>query len=172
MIFVGDDWSEDHHDIEVLDESGKRLSRRRLPEGVEGMAQLHALLAEHAEEPSQVVLAIETDRGLWVAALVAAGYLVEPCTGTGGYRDIGPTSQVTVKNQDGTILAVSQLGPGETVEARRTQYTVYSHCLFEFQVGPVPRKPFYQIEVSRRGAVTYSQDDLERKGWKLELSLG
>ena len=32
MIFVGDDWSEDHHDVEVLDESGKRLARRRLPD--------------------------------------------------------------------------------------------------------------------------------------------
>jgi transposase len=76
MIFVGDDWSEDHHDVELLDESGKRLTRRRLPEGAEGMAQLHALVAAHAEEPSQVVVGIETERGLWVAALVAAGYLV------------------------------------------------------------------------------------------------
>ena len=76
MIFVGNDWSEDHHDVEILDESGKRLARRRLPEGVEGIAQLHALVAEHAAEPSQVVVGIETDRGLWVAALVAAGYLV------------------------------------------------------------------------------------------------
>jgi transposase len=76
MIFVGDDWSEDHHDVEILDEWGKHLARRRLPEGVEGMAQLHALVAEHAEEPSQVVVGIETERGLWVAALVGAGYLV------------------------------------------------------------------------------------------------
>jgi transposase len=76
MIFVGDDWSEDHHDVEILDERGKRLVRRRLPEGVEGMAQLHALVAEHAEEPSHVVVGIETERGLWPAALVAAGYLV------------------------------------------------------------------------------------------------
>ena len=34
MIFVGDDWSEDHHDVEVHDEAGGRLARRRLPEGV------------------------------------------------------------------------------------------------------------------------------------------
>jgi hypothetical protein len=40
------------------------------------MAQLHALVAGHAEEPAQVVVGIETERGLWVAALVAAGYLV------------------------------------------------------------------------------------------------
>ncbi len=76
MIFVGDDWSEDHHDIEILDESGVRLERRRLPEGVEGVAQLHALVTGHADDPAQVVVGIETDRGLWVAALVGAGYAV------------------------------------------------------------------------------------------------
>lgn len=76
MIFVGNDWSEDHHDIEVLDEAGKRLARRRLPEGVEGIAAFHDLVGGFAEEPEEVVIGIETDRGLWVAALVAAGYQV------------------------------------------------------------------------------------------------
>ena len=76
MIFVGNDWSEDHHDIEIIDESGKVLVRRRLPEGLEGMRALHALVAEHAEEPATVVVGIETDRGLWPAALVAAGYQI------------------------------------------------------------------------------------------------
>ena len=44
-LFVGDDWAEDHHDIEVMDEAGKVLARRRLPEGAAGMAQLHELAA-------------------------------------------------------------------------------------------------------------------------------
>jgi hypothetical protein len=42
-LFVGDDWAEDHHDIEVMDEAGKVLAKRRLPEGAAGMSQLHAL---------------------------------------------------------------------------------------------------------------------------------
>lgn len=33
MLFVGDDWAEDHHDVEVMDASGRRLARARL-EGV------------------------------------------------------------------------------------------------------------------------------------------
>ena len=37
-LFVGDDWAEDHHDIEVMDEAGKVLAKKRLPEGVAGMA--------------------------------------------------------------------------------------------------------------------------------------
>ena len=47
MIFVGDDWAEGHHDVEIVDEQGQRLARRRLPEGVEGVAELHALVGEH-----------------------------------------------------------------------------------------------------------------------------
>ena len=76
MIFVGNDWAEDHHDIDILDEAGRRLGRKRLPEGVAGVTALHDLIAGFAEEPSEVVVGIETDRGLWVAALVAAGYQV------------------------------------------------------------------------------------------------
>jgi hypothetical protein len=79
VLFVGDDWAEDHHDIEIRDEIGRRLVRRRLPEGAAGIATLHALIADHLDddaEPAQVVVGIETDRGPWVQALLAAGYVV------------------------------------------------------------------------------------------------
>lgn len=76
MIFVGDDWAEDHHDVHVMDEAGRRLASKRLPEGLEGIGRLHELLAGLADEPGQVVIGIEVDRGLWVQALAAAGYQV------------------------------------------------------------------------------------------------
>src|SRR5260370_42670749 len=76
MIFVGDDWAEDHHDIHVRAGDGVRLASRRLPEGLPGIGGFHELVAAHAAEPSQVVIGIETDRGLWVQALGAAGYQV------------------------------------------------------------------------------------------------
>lgn len=76
MIFVGDDWAEDHHDVELMDQAGSTLVRRRLPEGVEGVSALHALIAEHAAEADEVAVGIETDQGMWVASLVAAGYQV------------------------------------------------------------------------------------------------
>jgi len=44
MLFVGDDWAEDHHDIEIVNAKGRRLARRRLPEGLEGITRLHALI--------------------------------------------------------------------------------------------------------------------------------
>lgn len=79
MLFLGDDWAEAHHDIELQDENGRVLRRRRLPEGVSGLTQLHALIADHLadnDEPESVLVGIETDRGGWVHALVAAGYTV------------------------------------------------------------------------------------------------
>ncbi len=76
MIFVGNDWAEGHHDVYLLDEGGTRLGYARLPEGLAGVARFHQMVAEHASDAAEVVVGIETDRGLWVGALVAAGYVV------------------------------------------------------------------------------------------------
>ena len=78
-LFVGDDWAEDHHDVELMDGSGRRLAKARLPEGVAGMARLHAMIGELSGDDAdelEVLVGIETDKGPWVAALVAAGYTV------------------------------------------------------------------------------------------------
>jgi hypothetical protein len=80
-LFVGDDWAEDHHDVEVMDQAGRVLGKKRLPEGVAGIARLHELTGRYLgedEQDAEVVIGIETDRGPWVAALVAAGYVVYP----------------------------------------------------------------------------------------------
>ena len=37
VLFVGDDWAEDHHDVELQDTTGRRLARARLPEGLAGL---------------------------------------------------------------------------------------------------------------------------------------
>jgi transposase len=78
-LFVWDDWAEDHHDVELMDAAGRVLARRRLPEGVAGMARLHELVGQQLGEDTddaEVVVGIETDRGPWVLALLAAGYTV------------------------------------------------------------------------------------------------
>jgi transposase len=77
-LCVGDDWAQDHHDIEVMDEAGRVLARRRVPEGVAGIGQLHELVGRFLPQDAgaEVQVGIETDRGPWVAALIAAGYAV------------------------------------------------------------------------------------------------
>jgi transposase len=107
MIFVGVDWAEAHHDMHVEDEDGKKLGGGRLPEGVDGIARFHELVGDHVEEPGEVVIGIETDRGLFVTALVAAGYevfAVNPMS-TSRYRDRHSTSGAKSDPGDAKVLA-------------------------------------------------------------------
>ena len=79
LLYVGDDWAEDHHDVELMDEAGRVLAKARLPEGVAGIARLHAMIGEQLgedAEQAEVLVGIETDRGPWVATLIAVGYTV------------------------------------------------------------------------------------------------
>jgi transposase len=106
-VFVGHDWAEDHHDIHIQDREGRQLVRARLADGVEGIAKFHALLAEHAQDPAEVVIASETDRGLFVAALIAAGYqlyAINPAS-TAKYRTRHSTSGAKSDPGDAKVLA-------------------------------------------------------------------
>jgi transposase len=107
MIFVGNDWADDHHDVWVMNEAGQRLGSRRLREGLTGIRELHGLLGAHAEEPDQVVVGIETDRGLWVQALVAAGYQVFAINplAVARYRDRHHVSGAKSDASDAKLLA-------------------------------------------------------------------
>ncbi|MDE3725351.1 IS110 family transposase [Nocardiopsis sp. N85] len=104
MLLIGDDWAEDHHDVELQDETGRRLAAARLPEGVAGIAKLHELIAKHADpdlEAAEVVVGIETDRGSWVQTLTASGYQVYA---------INPRQVARFKERYGTSGAKSDKG--------------------------------------------------------------
>ncbi len=75
-VFVGDDWAEASHDVHLMNNNGDKLAAKRLPEGLEGIAAFHELVADHIDDPSEVIIGIETERGMWVQALIAAGYTV------------------------------------------------------------------------------------------------
>lgn len=110
MLFVGDDWAEDHHDVELVDDQGRVLMKRRLPEGVKGIAALHALIGEHLgddDEPDQVFVGIETDRGPWVQALIVAGYIVYAVNPvqSARYRERHQTSGAKSDPGDAHVLA-------------------------------------------------------------------
>jgi Transposase/Transposase IS116/IS110/IS902 family len=109
VLFVGDDWAEDHHDVEVQDEAGRRLARARLPEGVAGVARLHELIGAHLPEeagPDEVAIGIETDKGPWVQALVAAGYAVYA---------VNPRQVARYRDRHGTSGAKSDQGDAHTL---------------------------------------------------------
>lgn len=111
-VFVGVDWSEQHHDVCVLDHEGRVLASRRVGVGVEGLARLHALVAEHADEPDQVMVGVELDRGLLVGSLVAAGYDV---------RKIEPLATARFRERFGSSGGKSDVGDARVLaDAVRT----------------------------------------------------
>ena len=110
MLFIGDDWAEAHHDVEIENDQGVVLARRRLTEGLAGLTVLHELVAEHldpAGEPDQVLVGIETERGPWVQALLAAGYVVYPVNPlqVARYRERHSTSGAKSDPGDAHLLA-------------------------------------------------------------------
>ena len=144
MLFVGDDWAEDHHDIEVMDASGRRLARARLPEGIAGMSRLHVMIGQalgddvDAEDVAgRVKIGIETDRGPWVQALVAAGYAVCPVNPlqASGYRQRLAVSGAKSDAADAHMLAdmvrtdSHQLRPiaGDSAEAEAVKVVTRMH---------------------------------------------
>lgn len=77
-LSVGDDWAEDHHDVEVMDVAGRKLVKALLPEGVAGMARLHALIGEHvrADESCEVVVGMRPTEARGCRRCSPAGYTV------------------------------------------------------------------------------------------------
>jgi transposase len=105
-VFVGDDWAEAHHDVHLMNEAGEQLARKRLPEGLDGVAAFHAMVGDHVTEPSEVVVGIETERGMWVQALVAAGYTVYA---------INPLSVSRYRDRHGVAGAKSDAGDAKVL---------------------------------------------------------
>lgn len=106
-VFVGLDWAEEHHDVFVEDEAGQRLAGARLPEGMEGIRRFHELVAAYVDDPGQVLVATETDRGLFIGALVGAGYrvlAVNPMS-VARYRERHVTSGAKSDPGDAKVLA-------------------------------------------------------------------
>ena len=78
-LYCGIDWATDHHDIAVLDDDGRVVARGRVGNDAAGFAQLLTLLAEAGDSPDDPIpVGIETDRGLWVAALRETGRVIYP----------------------------------------------------------------------------------------------
>lgn len=84
------------------------------------------------------------------------------CHGTGGYSDIGAGAPVTVADEAGTVIATGSLDGGAVQTGE---------CFFTFTIA-VPDADFYRIEVSHRGEMTYSRQQMEDNGWMIFLTLG
>ncbi|HUO40848.1 MAG TPA: IS110 family transposase [Mycobacterium sp.] len=78
-MFCGIDWATDHHDVAVVDSGGQVVARGRVDNDAAGFAQLLMMLAEAGDTREHPIpVGIETDRGLWVAALRETGRVIYP----------------------------------------------------------------------------------------------
>ncbi|MEV6341726.1 IS110 family transposase [Nocardia vinacea] len=77
--YCGIDWATAHHDVAIIDEAGTVITRARVTNDATGFALLLTMLAEAGDSDTEPIpVAIETDRGLWVAALRATGRPIYP----------------------------------------------------------------------------------------------
>jgi hypothetical protein len=87
-----------------------------------------------------------------------------PCPdGTGGgFDDIRTGTQVTVSDAGGKVIGTTSL-TGGTMDAKG--------CHFTFAVPSIPKSDFYKVEVSHRGALSYSYSELQQRNWTIETKL-
>ncbi|MEV7861583.1 hypothetical protein AB0O86_22820 [Streptomyces hirsutus] len=115
-----------------------------------------------AERAEDVEGPFSTDGTLTVAGIGAGLDPKELCSGTGGYSDIDFGTQVNVTDAAGTLVAKSSLGLGQKTELG---------CEFPFTVDDItPGSKFYTVEVSHRGGLTQTEDELRAGG--LAFTLG
>ena len=78
-LYCGIDWASDHHDVAVVNDDGQVLARGRVGNDAAGFAQALTLLADAGDTANDPIpVGIETDRGLWIAALRATGRVIYP----------------------------------------------------------------------------------------------
>jgi Transposase len=97
-----------HHDVAVVDDDGRIVVRGRVGNDAAGFAQLLTLLAEAGDSADNPIpVAIETDRGLWVAALRETGRAIYPINplAASRYRDRYAVSGAKSDATDAVLLA-------------------------------------------------------------------
>lgn len=152
MIFLGIDWAEAHHDVCLLNEGGRVLASGRVPDGVDGVARLQELVAQHASDADEVIVGIELDRGLLVGALLASGYQLYAMNPlwVDRYRDRHRTSGAKSDPGDAKVLAdIVRTGhnhrpvAGDTEGAEAIKVLARAHKDLNL-VAPAPDQPAAQ----------------------------
>jgi len=80
MWYAGIDWADSHHDIVVIDDTGRKVGSRRIAHTPEGLAELKEFLLSISgpERKEEVACIIETNHGMLITLLLEAGYPVFP----------------------------------------------------------------------------------------------
>jgi hypothetical protein len=85
------------------------------------------------------------------------------CEGYGGFGDLQPGGNVTVRDGNDSIVASGSLEIGKVT---------YGGCEIPFTIPEVPESPFYSIEIGHRDGYSVSLEELNAEQWTLSLSIG
>lgn len=107
-VFCGIDWAEGHHDVAIIDNTGKLLAECRIDDDLDGYQLLLDLLADHGDSAeTPIPVAIETSRGLLVATLRTGArqvFAINPMAAS-RYRDRHGVSRKKSDPGDALVLA-------------------------------------------------------------------
>lgn len=107
-VFCGIDWAEGHHDIAIVDQQGQLLASQRIEDTAAGLAELLGILCAAGDQAEdRIPVAIETTRGLLVAALRSSGrdvFAINPMA-VSRYRDRHTVSRKKSDALDAAVLA-------------------------------------------------------------------
>jgi hypothetical protein len=134
----GIDWSEDQHDVAIVDDQARVVARASVADDAAGFGRLLELLAEHDDgQPARIEIAMETDKGLFVAAVVGAGFTLFPINprAAAWYRERHGQAGGKSDRADAVVLAnivrtdrhVHRPLPADTELARAVKATARQH---------------------------------------------
>jgi len=107
MFYFGIDWSEDHHNLCIMNEAGARVSEIKFEHNLEGFKQIETERRNLGVPACDCVVAIETAYNLLVDFLLDRGYVVHivPPQATNGYRNRQRSSGAHTDGSDAVLLS-------------------------------------------------------------------
>lgn len=165
------------------DGEGRSSSKSRTPQGA---AVSTAPTARGSQELRGTLLvnAYTADRNEGGDPLAGEGFCIAPS----GFTDLRSGTQVLIKDEAGSTVAIGALDGGELVNQEKEYAEPYfgmdgdkiaggydytaGNCAYGFIVSDVPERPFYSVEIGDRGAEVFSLNDLISRGWTVKLTVG
>ena len=102
----------------------------------------------------------------------SATFIGKVCQGAGGYTDLEEGTPVVVRDGDGQVIGAGRFAAGRgTRIAKVGGVSVPSACVFAFRLKHVPDAETYSFEMSHRGGVVYTHEELEESNWRVGAAL-
>jgi len=102
----------------------------------------------------------------------SATFVGKECQGAGGYTDLVEGTPVVVRDGDGQVIGSGRFAAGRgTRTAKFGGISAPSACVFAFTLKHVPDAETYSFQMSHRGGVVYTREELEANNWRVGAAL-